>query len=551
MIGTLFALLLTASADLRVTLPTLVQPGADSDAPPILVVSAFPPLATPGMRNPVPVRYFNAARRDATGATITITVPRALGFGPLPANCTSEGNTASCETGVIPGTGPNGERQYPTITVEPILPPEHETVYAVLLDIRGHDEGTAPSMAVATLTTARAFFVTNTEDSGAGSLRDTIATAAPVCRGDVQCQIAFRIDSPDAVKTIRLRSPIPRIIATRMLIDATTQTRHSGDTNPHGPEVEIDGAALREGDGLDLQIDCSAEVRGFAINGFPGYGLVLRSPDCNRGDLARRIHENYIGTDPTGTRAVPNQRGIYVDVPLTGSLNQFSPWSITNNVISGNRRAGIWVENAAVMEITGNTIGLDAMRTAGLGNGASGIFINRGGFGTDIFQNFIGFNGHAGISIASGAQYVAVYANSIQANAQGGIDWNLDGPSPTSYVPTPVITIAQYDPVTKTTLIRGSSTARATFNTDVFLYASDAPDPDGYGEGQYYLGSVRILPGPFEARVGGDWRGKWVSAVAMENLYYGFLLAGPVEGNGVRYDFRTTTSEFGNAVKVE
>lgn len=520
------------------------QPG------PAIVIRVFPTLATPGILNPVAIGYHNTTATDISGATITVRVPGAPGFGPLPENCTSSGDTATCSVGVIPARPANGQPLFQTITVAPILPLQAEATFPLQVTIRPHDPGIASAFLQVVLVTGRAFFVTNTDDSGPGSFRDAVGAASAVCRDDLRCQIVFRIESPEPVKTIRLLSPLPPVIATRILFDATTQTGFGGDTNPLGPEVELNGSALSAGDGLDLRLDCSAEVRGFVINGFPGYGLALRNPDCNRGDLARVVHENYIGTDATGTRAVPNGRGILVDVPSRAFDHQNSPWRIMNNVISGNLRSGIWVENSWIMTITGNTIGLNATRTAGLGNGASGIFINAEGFGTDITTNFIGFNAHAGVSIDARAQYTTVRGNSIQANGQGGIDIGLDGPSSNTRVPPPVIHSAQYDPGANLTIIRGITTATLWFGSTVYLHANDAPDPGGRGEGQYVLGSVSVRspPGNFEMRVPGDWRGKWVSAVAMESAYMGFLTASGLNIEGYNYN---TTSEFGNAVEVE
>ena len=515
----------------------------DSD-PDLTADLAGPRLATPGIGHPLQIVYRNSSLRPSSGATILITVPRALGFDALPPNCTSNGNTASCTVGPIAA----GESRMLT-GVAPILPLEQETTFEVRLEIRGNEPDAFPVNDAWTLsiTTYRAFFVTNTNDRGDGSLRAALAAASAECTRTKQCQIAFRIDS--AGRTIRLQSPLGIITARRLSIDGTTQTRYAGDANQHGPEIEIDGSALSEGDGLDLAIECSAEVRGLVLNGFPRYALLLRRPDCFNGDLERVVHENYIGTDATGTRAVPNLRGIYVDVPRTDQYWTQAPWLIANNVISGNTRAGIWSANSYGMRIRGNTIGLDATRTAGLGNGASGIFLDRGADATDVFENFIGFNAHAGVAIANGAEHVAVYANSIQANGAGGIDWNLDGPSPqTAPVRAPVIDSAVYDAAANSTIVRGVIHAPSSYRPSLYLYANDAPDPGGFGEGQYFLYGNAVDDGAFEVRIAGDWRGKWIAGVALRSIFHGFLTTAAA---GEDSSFQTTTSEFGNAVQVQ
>lgn len=520
----------------------------DLASDPDLYVWVDAPRATPGLPNPIRILYYNVSRTDSTGATIRIHVPGSLGFTNLPPNCTSQGTTATCVVGPVLAppsvTGPTVS----SFTVETILPNVSGATYEVETTIEGNEPDPVANgnHHLAALTTYLAHFVTNTNDSGPGSLREAIHTvnASPCARLE-PCQIAFRIASDEPVKTIAPRTPLPRITAANVSIDATTQTRGPGDTNSLGPEIEISGALQNGGNGFELMPACAGELRGFAINGFANYGVVLGDSSCSEWGQRRALTANYIGTDATGTRAIPNERGVLIDMGMTSQ-----PWIVAGNVISGNRRAGVWVEAGMVNAIQGNTIGLTATRTAALGNGASGVFINERGYGTDVLENYIGFNAHAGVSIARKAQYVAVYANSIQANGQGAIDWYLDGATPNAEVDAPVILSAQYDAASNTTLIRGTVDARGTFDPDVFIHASDAPDAGGFGEGQYHLGSVR-KQGAFEFRAVGDWRGKWISANARRNLYVGWLVAGPVTGNGSWQGFLTTTSEFGNALKVE
>jgi len=89
-------------------------------------------------------------------------------------------------------------------------------------------------------------------------------------------------------------------------------------------------------------------------------------------------------------------------------------------------------------------------------------------------------------------------------------------------------------------------------NPTLTLYASDAPHPSGYGDGQYLLGILlKFDPRQnvtFAAK--GDWRGKWVTGTVTRNFYYGFLTAGPAPTSEFP-DTHSTTSEFSRAVKVE
>jgi len=82
---------------------------------------------------------------------------------------------------------------------------------------------------------------------------------------------------------------------------------------------------------------------------------------------------------------------------------------------------------------------------------------------------------------------------------------------------------------------------------NVNLYANDAPDPSGYGEGQYFLGVASAKPGSgtFTFRHPHDLRGKWVAATQTQINYYGFLRA-----QGTDHLAFSTTSEVSRAVEV-
>jgi hypothetical protein len=87
----------------------------------------------------------------------------------------------------------------------------------------------------------------------------------------------------------------------------------------------------------------------------------------------------------------------------------------------------------------------------------------------------------------------------------------------------------------------------------LIVYASDAPHPSGYGDGQYFLGSIRYNPrqGNIVIPALGDWRGKWVSATMTRNNFFGFVRVNAVQPNSEYPDTHSSTSEFSRAVKVE
>jgi hypothetical protein len=389
--------------------------------------------------------------------------------------------------------------------------------------------------------------VTNTNDDGSGSLRAAIDEANASCNGRDFCRIVFRIEGTQPWYTIRPTRPLPSLRVNNIQIDGASQEAFGGNRNPIGPEIELNGSLQPDGNGLHVQ-SCQSSVNGLAINGFAGNGVLIETRTCDPMSISGWLGANYIGTDPRGETAVPNTRGVWVESPA-GALNFHT--TIADNVISGNRRSGIFVASGP-QKITRNIIGLNATHTAGLSNGASGVAVLVEGSGTDIDDNFIGFNHHFGVGLAQGTKKVSLSGNSFQANWQLAIDYGMDGVSPQGAVAIPEITRVTYaDGVT--TIEAVTDTRLGTFPR-LFFYANDAPDPSGYGEGQYALG-MSMLSGSeertFVFRYPGDLRGKWVTATAMHVHYYGFLRDPGPGKNGEWQGFVTTSSEFSRAVEVK
>lgn len=148
---------------------------------------------------------------------------------------------------------------------------------------------------------AATFTVTNTNDSGAGSLRKALADAHAAGGGTV----AFAIGS--GPQTIQPLTPYDNVA--NVTIDGRTQPGFSGT-----PLIELDGT-LMEG----------THVSGVTLHGGAVHALVLnRFPTALhiRGTLVKGC---YIGTDRTGTIA----RGNAVGIGGTGG-------TIEHNLISGN-----------------------------------------------------------------------------------------------------------------------------------------------------------------------------------------------------------------------
>jgi parallel beta-helix repeat protein len=488
------------------------------------------PTPKPGLPLPLTVHYSNKSRTTAGDVRLYITLSEGT-FGKMPANCIAEGTYGVCGLGPIAPAADPTQWRTSTITFDVIAPDRSEAPWSAIVQVQGEKPDEKPGDNVRNLEfrNYRTFFVLAATDA---ALRGALFQAGAACR-DVPCLIAFRIPVEPATRwhTIKLESPLDWVRGVLLEIDGTTQAAYFRDTNPLGPEIEIDGSGTT-GDGLRVPSRCGIIVRGLALNGFRESAVHVHDGlyACAQ-DRPTLVDGNFIGTDPTGNVAKPNERGIY--------SSSASGVTATRNVISGNRRSGVYLERGRGL-IASNIIGLNATHDAPLPNGASGVYASANASGTDVNNNYIGFNAHFGVAIDRGAHFVALKGNSFQANGGLAIDWGLDGPATGGRVPRPVIRSATYADGVTTIVAEagfGGSFPELTF------YASDAPDPSGYGEGQYVLGATRA---PFTVRVPQDLRGKWISATLTEINTLQILRTN--DNSGV---LRTTTSEMSLAVRVE
>ncbi len=247
----------------------------------------------------------------------------------------------------------------------------------------------------------------NTNDSGAQSLRDAITRANLFNDGDV---IIFNIAGPGP-HTLHLTSPLPTISAP-VTLDATSLPGYTGT-----PILELDGSgAGPTANGFTVSTT-GVSIEGFVINRFSGDGVSLSANTSNNSIL-----NNYIGTDPTGTLDLGNAgNGISI---LTNSTNN----NVSMNLISGNNATGVLVQSDR-NKIQGNKIGTDATGTFDLGNGFSGIWIYGGSFniiGTDLDAtsgnnegNLISGNDAYGVYFQGDSNFNAIAGNLIGINVSG------------------------------------------------------------------------------------------------------------------------------------
>jgi hypothetical protein len=272
---------------------------------------------------------------------------------------------------------------------------------------------------------AATFTVTNTGDSGAGSLRQAMTDANTSAGPDT---IAFDIPG-SGIHTITPLTALPHITES-LAIDGYTQPGSSANTNPFGQPwnavilIEIDGENLGANDaGLNVTAG-TAVVRGLAINrcGAATNGAILLEAVGSH-----VIAGNVIGLDPTGHFApgtgYQQPLGIWSD--STGTPVIGGPNPADRNLISGNfggiGGAGILAQGGGVTTIQGNYMGTDATGTVPVPNSYSincqSASIIVGGSGPNEGNLISGSGG--GAIYTSGCTASTIQGNLIGTDATG------------------------------------------------------------------------------------------------------------------------------------
>ena len=266
---------------------------------------------------------------------------------------------------------------------------------------------------------AGTFTVTNTTDSGAGSLRQAITDANALVGADA---IDFNIPG-SGVHTISPTSALPEITSP-VTIDGYTQP----GTVQNAMAAGFDGVLLIELDGANAGLGVSAltitagnsTVSGLVINRFSGVGINLNS-------ASNLVAGNLIGTNAAGTAASGNDsQGIRIDSGSSNLVGGITPEA--RNVISGNNEGmeirGVCDSNM----VQGNFIGTNAAGTAAVGNISNGVRITNGptkttvGGTTAAARNVISGNGEDGVNIEAPTSGNVVQGNFIGTDVTGTLD---------------------------------------------------------------------------------------------------------------------------------
>jgi len=216
---------------------------------------------------------------------------------------------------------------------------------------------------------------------------------------------------------------------------------------------------------------------------------------------------NYIGTDRTGTHALPNSGSGVEAGPgsRVGVDGQHADPDAERNVISGNLGSGV-VASAGVV-VAGNFIGTDATGTQPLGNSIVGIFAlggaligtagNDGVIGDGAERNVISANDQQGIYVTGQNNQIA--GNFIGTNFEGSaavgaqpIGVFIDGNGTNNHIGLDPAD-SSLDPADKRNVISGNAYANVQINGSGNTVAGNYIGLDAAGTSGLFSGRDGIL----------------------------------------------------------
>jgi hypothetical protein len=338
-------------------------------------------------------------------------------------------------------------------------------------------------------------------------------------------------------------------------VRGSTQTSNQGDTNPYGPEIEIDGTNLSASNPLfviNANNECTLEgmilcnsktnaiyislgneqhifgcyigtdATGEAARANAGTGILLDrsgntviggdsnslrniiSGNAQNGielsnSTATQVLNNYIGTNRTGSRGLPNaQSGVALtnNAGLNGANFIGSSSDAGRNIISGNAQYGIEINSAFINQVLNNYIGTDTTEAGNLGNTSHGIYLHNGARSQYIAsRNIIAFNSGDGVRIDGSTTYSnTLTQNSFFSNTGKGIALTSSG---NSNIQVPTIATSEYFSsfgLLGLLYVQGGGPASAIIE----LMKVATPETETAGEGKTTLGFA-------EADANGNW----------------------------------------------
>lgn len=399
--------------------------------------------------------------------------------------------------------------------------------------------------------TITTFTVTNTNDSGSGSLRQAI-TDANANPGTDAIDFSILGTGPH---TINLASQLP-LFYQPVIVDGSTQSGYTGT-----PLIILNGGGTIA-DGLELFSGSDGStIRGLSFQNFTDNGIDIGGSDSNTivgnwfglsadgtsaagnniglnlydansntiggtssadanvfagndfgmlingASTGNTLQGNIVGLDPTGTGAIGNA---FFGILIVDSDSNIVGGSAAGaaNLIAGNDGGGLSLQNADSTIVQGNFIGTDASATLDLGNTWFGIDISGSSTGNRIGGtganegNIIAHTASTGVGVTDTASNNAILGNLIYDNDGLGIDLGYDwitdndtndadsGPNALQNFPVLFTAVPETNEITITGSFNSQSST--SYRIEFFSSPSGSEHFSGHGEGSTYLGFTDV-----------------------------------------------------------
>ncbi len=359
---------------------------------------------------------------------------------------------------------------------------------------------------VASTVGAATITVTNTNDSGAGSLRQAFISANATTASDT---IVFDIPGQGPF-TISPLTALPPLIQPT-IIDGYSQAGASVNTQADGTNarimIQVDGALAGAGVAGIRACASNSTVRGLSITQFSSIEVLVGAANdgCPLQPTNIQVTGNFIGlaangVTPLGIRSI----GVQVsNAQATIGGNTVA----ARNIISANINGVLTVSAVAGTSVLNNLIGTDASGTLDRGNSSFGIELSNSNdaitVGTATAPNLVAFN-RIGIFSPSSSTGTTLFANHVRQNDELGVDLSAGGNGDgvtlndvndvdvggndlQNFPAISTITRTATGLHINATLDRPNTAGSRTYTIGV--YANSVCDANGHGEGERFLGS--------------------------------------------------------------
>jgi CSLREA domain-containing protein len=214
---------------------------------------------------------------------------------------------------------------------------------------------------------------------------------------------------------------------------------------------------------------------------------------------SNRVEGNLIGTDVTGTRAIPNgTRGIFIDAG--GSANLIGGTTTNSRNLLSAAQYGIRI-NGPSNVVQGNIIGTKIDGISPLGNTGDGVTVQQsfnliGGVDPGA-GNIIAFNGGSGVLVSAGTNN-AILGNSIFSNTNLAVDLGTLGVTPNDFADVdsgpnnlqnfPLLSAARN--IGASTILEGTLNSRSNTSYRIEFFSNTNCHSSGNGDGRTFLNAT-------------------------------------------------------------